>query len=184
MTSVPLPEPADGRANPSDRIAMSRRFLAQVRSELEEGDRTQASEKIWGAAAQAVKAIGHERGWNYDGHGIMFAVVAQLAKEFEDASLLTDFNTANSMHVNFYDNDQDSYGIQVAAAQIEVFLDRLDVLRQEPPRPFVINTENDQLLIQRLTDRRHSIGASSGIGFTRPGHWETGGESPAASSPA
>ena len=40
---------------------VSRRLIRQAAEELERGDLIQASEKAWGAAAQAVKAIAEQR---------------------------------------------------------------------------------------------------------------------------
>ena len=45
-----------------------RRLLEQARNELAEGDTRQASEKGWGAAAQLVKAIAEQRGWEHKTH--------------------------------------------------------------------------------------------------------------------
>ena len=179
MASNPLPEPREEGADPSERLIIGRRLLEQARSELELGDRIQASEKVWGAAAQGVKAIAYERGWNHGGHRVLFAVVSQLAKETGDLNLLDEFNIAGAMHTNFYDNFHESYAIERAIDNISGFLGRLDRMRQQQPRPFEIRTERDQLLIQRLTDRRYNIGERSGIGFTRPGRWAAGDAVPA-----
>ena len=43
----------------------SQRFLAQAKEELAAGDLQQASEKGWGAAAQMLKAIAEQRGWEH-----------------------------------------------------------------------------------------------------------------------
>ena len=42
----------------------SRSLLAQARDELARGDVRQASEKGWGAAAQILKAVAEQRGWD------------------------------------------------------------------------------------------------------------------------
>ena len=46
----------------------SRQLLAQGPDELVRGDKQQASEKGWGAAAQMFKAIAERRGWDHRGH--------------------------------------------------------------------------------------------------------------------
>ena len=62
MTTAPaLPEP--GSATVEDRVQISRRLILQAPEELERGDRLQATEKIWGALAQMLKAHGQQRGW-------------------------------------------------------------------------------------------------------------------------
>ena len=60
-TPLPLPDSNDV----DDHIAISRRFIDHARDELDRGNRLQASEKIWGAAAHALKAIAIQRGWNH-----------------------------------------------------------------------------------------------------------------------
>ena len=62
MTTTPaLPEP--GFATVEDRVQISRRLIQQARHELDRGDRLQATEKVWGALAQLLKAHGQQRGW-------------------------------------------------------------------------------------------------------------------------
>ena len=50
-------------------------LLEQARAELDLGDTRQASEKGWGAAAQAVKAVAQGRGWEHNTHGDLFRAV-------------------------------------------------------------------------------------------------------------
>ena len=63
-----LAEESSVLASP-DPIPTSRRLLEQAEREYRAGDVLQASEKGWGAAAHAVKAIAEERGWEHDRHG-------------------------------------------------------------------------------------------------------------------
>ena len=55
--------------NTDDYAALSRRLVRQAQEEFDTGDRLQASEKAWGAAAHAVKAIAESRGWNHNSIG-------------------------------------------------------------------------------------------------------------------
>lgn len=43
-------------------------FLAEAAREFAAGDIRQASEKLWGAATDAVTAAALERGWRYHSH--------------------------------------------------------------------------------------------------------------------
>ena len=56
-------------------------LLAQARQELARGDVRQASEKGWGAAAQAVKAVAEGRGWEHKTHAALFISVDRLDKD-------------------------------------------------------------------------------------------------------
>ena len=49
----------------------SRPLLAQAVGEWESGDLRQASEKGWGAAAQMVKALAEQRGWQHNNHPLL-----------------------------------------------------------------------------------------------------------------
>jgi hypothetical protein len=79
-------------------------FLEKAREALAENDLAQASEKLWGAAAQAVKAAAESRGWSHNGHRELFDVVNRLAQEYDDPKLRDLFQIANSLHINFYEN--------------------------------------------------------------------------------
>ena len=93
------------RATQSDGyVAKSRQVLGQARDELSRGDAVQASEKLWGAAAQMVKAIAQKRGWPHRTHGDLFSAVSCLVKETGDDDLSALFHTASGLHTNFYEN--------------------------------------------------------------------------------
>lgn len=79
-------------------------LLEQARQELALGDVRQASEKGWGAAAQAVKAVAEARGWDHKTHGSLFEAVRRLSREPGSNGLDGLFGAANTLHINFYEN--------------------------------------------------------------------------------
>ena len=79
-------------------------LLQQAHAELDQGDTRQASEKGWGAAAQAVKAVAQGRGWEHNTHGDLFRIVRLLAAEPDKAGITRLFGRASTLHVNFYEN--------------------------------------------------------------------------------
>ena len=79
-------------------------LLEQARRELDVGDVRQASEKGWGAAAQAVKDVAERRGWKHDSHGALFSAIKRLSREPGDDDLDWMFGIANTLHVNFYED--------------------------------------------------------------------------------
>ena len=79
-----LPEPGD--LGVDGHALMSNRFLEHAREQLAVGDRVQAAEKIWGAAAHALKAVGEQRGWHHDGHANLFDIGEHLGREFGKSS--------------------------------------------------------------------------------------------------
>ena len=74
----------------------SKIFLGKAFRELEEGDLLQASEKGWGAAAQMVKAVAQERGWEHRSHNLLFAAVDKMAAETGNDQFIRLFSGADS----------------------------------------------------------------------------------------
>ena len=106
----------------------SRELLAQGRAELAAGDVRQASEKGWGAAAQMLKAIAEQRGWEHRNHGALFDVISYLVSETRDPEIRRLFRVANALHVNFYENWDNAENVAGDLDDIERFLDKLEPL--------------------------------------------------------
>jgi len=80
------------------------RLLAQAEGELAGGDLRQASEKIWGAAALAVKAVAWAReGRRLASHGELWSFVDELARKAGDEAIRDGWRAATAMHVNYYE---------------------------------------------------------------------------------
>ena len=114
--------------NPIPFLEQARVFLAQAEEELARGDLRQASEKAWGAAAQAVKAAGEARGWEHDTHGKLFVIVRRLSQETGDERLARWFRRAGELHRNFYEGKMDvervAIGVGDVAALVATIGDR------------------------------------------------------------
>ena len=82
----------------------SRVYLAQAYEELAKGDIPQASEKAWGAAAQMVKAVAQDRGWEHRRHGDLYGAIRRLRRETGRREFRVLFSSANDLHFNFYEN--------------------------------------------------------------------------------
>lgn len=106
----------------------SRALLAQAKEELAGGDHLQASEKLWAAAAQMVKAVAGRRDWRHDSHRSLFEAVGRLVEETGDQELRAAFQIANSLHTNFYENWQSPQDVEGSVSTIEDFVSRLDRL--------------------------------------------------------
>lgn len=79
-------------------------LLEQARKELEKGDLRQASEKIWGACALAVKAHAlTRRGVKLESHRDLWMYKNEVAREL-GGWIRVVFRQADSMHRNFYEN--------------------------------------------------------------------------------
>ena len=179
--------PAPGSRRPEDYAYLSHRFVDHARIELARGRRLQASEKVWGAANQALKALAAQRGWRHRGQRNVFAVANQLAAEQGRSSFWDDLMNARAIHYNFYDNDLEEEDIEAGIAKVEQYVADLEAARAGPPQPFTISNERDQGRIRRLTGRTYAIGTHSANGFVQerpppddaPDSDDNGGSSPA-----
>ena len=164
-----LPEPGD--LGVEGHALMSRRFLEHARNQLAEGDRVQAAEKIWGAAAHALKAVGEQRGWTHDGHPNLFDIGEHLGREF---GLFDQFSRylaqAEYMHKNFYRNDRSASAIESPLNDVERLANELEIIRNSPPRPFVVQDDDDRIRLGRLLGLRRGqrppVGERSPVGFS------------------
>ena len=94
-------------------------------SRATEDDLLQASEKGWGAAAQAVKAIAETRGWDHRGHRQLHQAVDRLVAETGQAELRTLFASANILHSNFYDGFLSEEAVRGYLKEVERFIEQL-----------------------------------------------------------
>ena len=108
-----------------EHLAISHRFRDQGLAEVESGDLLQGSEKLWGAAAHAVKAAAEQRGWKHNGHFYLHKVINELASVTGDERLNVWFDLANRLHVNFYEHSLDSDEIDERAQAV---IDLVDVI--------------------------------------------------------
>ena len=93
--------------------------------ELENGDLIQASEKFWGAAAQALKSIAESRGWRHYSHAHFYNIVADLVRETGDLEIRRGFDSASHLHANFYENQMEESEIRERIPSVRRFVDTL-----------------------------------------------------------
>ncbi len=119
----------------------ARQLLAQAFEELAEGDSRQASEKGWAAAAQMIKAIASQRGWNHNNHASLYRVVARLVKETGDDGIRNRFGIANALHQNFYENWAEADYVAGGLSDIRELLHKLEPLLENSTRerPIILN---------------------------------------------
>ena len=111
-------------------VRISRQFMRQADEEFTKGDRLQASEKAWGAAAHAVKAVAQQRGWRHDGHRYLFQAIDRIYSETGDPELRDLFGRANSLHMNFYEDWQSAEYVQDGIERVKTLLEKLEPLAE------------------------------------------------------
>ena len=118
-------------ANGLNHWEISRRFIIQADAELAAGDLLQASEKGWGAAAHAIKAVAQERGWRHDSHARLFGIADRLVAETGNSDIIELFRVASDAHKNFYEGNMSQEDIADSLAKIRTLLDILDNLSSD-----------------------------------------------------
>jgi hypothetical protein len=92
-------------ADPPERVetylAASEWFWREGLRLLSLGDLRQASEKIWNAVVQALKAYAEVTGLPHDSHRLIWAVVRRLARDKPE--LITMFAAVEQLYINFYE---------------------------------------------------------------------------------
>ncbi len=166
MTTTPaLPEP--GSATVEDRVQISRRLIQQAREELERGDRLQATEKVWGALAQMLKAHGQQRGWmNLGSHRTVSHIAQHLDAEYPEIPVSRAYVAADNGHRNFYDNEMSPPEIEDIITVVARVLPELESALSEPPRAFTIR-DGDLWRVRTLTGKQYlQVGDASPTGFS------------------
>ena len=149
-------------SEPERYAELSRQYIARADEYLRLGDRVQASEKGWGAVAEAIKSIAEQRGWNHNSQRLLNDVAFHLSEEWGRPDVRTLFNAAKDLHVNFY---EDTRGLDDIAASVEdarTLLAELEALRQQQPRPVVLDSRERRLRWRRLTGELLPLGMEAG----------------------
>ena len=112
----------------TDHALVSRILMEQAQSELDSGDLIQASEKAWGAAARALKAIAQPRGWRHSSHYHYFQIVGNLAELTGRQELRRGFQVAESLHANFYNGWMPEIQVRESIADVRELVADLHLL--------------------------------------------------------
>ena len=137
----------------SDRyLKISHLHLQQAEEELfVKGDTMQASEKIWNAAAQALKSVAALRGWNHKSHFLLGDIAMQLRLEFGRPELSEQFYGLEAAHNNFYEHRWAPDVVEDRLNTARRFVGQLEEIRQLPRRRFTPATRTQQRRMDSLT---------------------------------
>ena len=104
-------------------------FLDLVDDEIERGELEEACNKLWGAAAHAIKAVAEGRGWPHNAHILLEETVKRLIRE-EGAPphLYGQYMMATAFHQRFYGAPSDAEGIGYGKETISEFIRTLERL--------------------------------------------------------
>ena len=91
-----------------------------------EGKFSKASELLWGAVAQSIKAAGAMRDISITSHSKFFYFMRELSKELEDEELYKSFLFLNDLHKNFYDEYIGPAESQIYLKEARKFLQKIE----------------------------------------------------------
>lgn len=106
-------------------LRLNGKFMREAEEFLAKRDYVQASEKLWGAAAEMVKAVAAKRGVELRAHRSISEFVSRLHKENPVLGLAEDFHIANNLHTNFYEDWLDPEMILVGAEAVKRFVNKI-----------------------------------------------------------
>ena len=85
-------------------LQLNRKYLREADDLITKGDFAQASEKLWGAFVEMVKAIAESRGDSLGTHRSIAQYVLKLDKENPELRLHDAFAHADKLDTNFYED--------------------------------------------------------------------------------
>ena len=138
-------------------VSMSMEYMARAEDYLRQGDLKQASEKSWGAAACALKAIAEQRGWQHQSHSLLYDISNQIADELGRTELHDMFSAAKAMHQNFYENWEPEEGVEYAVGRVKDYLAELETVSPQLPASFAVETRAQRRRLGRLTGESEPI---------------------------
>lgn len=111
------------KASPPERYEeISRHLLEQAREELDKGDILQASDKVWGATAHAVKSVCQRMGWNHHAHNHLSAAANYAASGLGRDDLIEAFGFLEAMHANYYEHQKEADQVRVEVNRASFFI--------------------------------------------------------------
>lgn len=182
------PLPPVGKQDADGYMRMARNLVEHAPAQWQAGDWLQASEKISGAVAAALKSIGEERGWQHNSHSLRRDITSQLASELEaqvggrhtptskrlrniglafyDPSEVGNSRSiADRHHENFYENYLDEEAIADGIEEAQWFVAAIAQIRAAGPQPFTVKTPSQEYRLTRLTGYAVTIGQQHPAGF-------------------
>lgn len=170
MAAPLVPIPRQGEQSSTELLDLSRRALQTGFQRLTAGDYRQAANHVRMAVDLSTEAIAEQRDWQHDSEAIRSTVISQLCVEVGSAN-----EPAETLHIGrsaskaipedgsnlaVYE-DIIRYSLQAA----EEFVQVVELLMKEPPRPFTIASQLDAHRIAQLTGYEPDLGVTDARGF-------------------
>ena len=145
------------KASPPERYEeISRHLLQQAQEELDKGDILQASDKVWGATAHAIKGVCQRMGWNHHAHNHLRAAANYIASELVRDDLRLAFGYLEALHINYYEHQREVGEIRTGIANAafltcELATLPLDELPSDQTHLSLFERQGQERLLRMLT---------------------------------
>ncbi len=121
----------DPRDRALEYVEVAKELLKQAREELRKGDVRQVAEKVWGAAALAVKAYASWReGRRLVSHRELWEYLNRIATELGEW-VIHAWHDANAMHTCFYEGWCTVGSVEAALKQVGEFVKEVSIRVKE-----------------------------------------------------
>jgi len=104
---------------------LNHKYLREADELLRKHDLPQASEKLWGAFVDAIKAVAEKRAQTLGTHRSIAQFVLILEKELPDLGVHNAFRHAEGLHSNFFEDQLPEESARLSANVIKKAIDRL-----------------------------------------------------------
>ena len=130
-------------------IEISHNFLKQAREELAKEDLLQAANKVWDAAAYAIKAVAEKRRWFNDADWRLQEAAWVITAEQGDSTIMLGYLSARQAHHHFYHHEYHPHTYEQIIEATAAMVTRIaELLASQAPPPYV--DEKTQQVIERL----------------------------------
>lgn len=112
-------------------LKMGKEYYSNAEECIKRGEFRKASELLWGAVTQFVKALGLLFNVRISSHGEFFSFIQQISKETGDKDYNTLFGELNHLHRNFYDEEISPESFPVFYEKTRLFLEKTEELMRK-----------------------------------------------------
>lgn len=144
-------------------LQMSDKYLRHAQEELGRVSLSQASEKAWGPAAEALKALAVIRGWNHKSHPLLRDIATHTYTEFGRPRLLELFDMLEWAYFNYYEHRLERDVVELRVTQSRELIGLLEEIRDTAPRCFTPANREQERRLQRLTQYHPDRAADSAL---------------------
>ena len=116
-------------------LKMRDQYLSNAQECIGKKELRKASELLWGAVTQAIKALASTFGVSITTHNQFFEYTKEIGKETEDKEYYTLFVELNALHKNFYDELIPPESFPMFYEKALLFLKKIDNLQRQYSSP-------------------------------------------------